>query len=99
LLDAVIEGADGGRIACFLHRPLFLDSPSEDDTGYWSVKPQPRARLLELVQRHSVAPVANGHLHKAHQMRHQGTPGVGRTRNVDAPTSLAGQFEQPYGLV
>jgi hypothetical protein len=23
--------------------------------------------------------------------------GVGRTRNVVAPTSLAGQFEQPYG--
>jgi acetyl-CoA acetyltransferase len=23
--------------------------------------------------------------------------GVGRTRNVIAPTSLAGQFEQPYG--
>src|SRR5271167_1873234 len=27
-----------------------------------------------------------------------GRSGVGRTRNVTAPTSLAGQFEQPYGL-
>ena len=26
-----------------------------------------------------------------------GRSGVGRTRNVTAPTSLAGQFEQPYG--
>ena len=26
-----------------------------------------------------------------------GRSGVGRTRNVVAPTSLAGQFEQPYG--
>jgi len=25
-----------------------------------------------------------------------GRSGVGRTRNVTAPTSLAGQFEQPY---
>src|SRR5262249_48026024 len=72
-LDTVIEGGDGRRMAWFLHRPLFLDSPSEGDTGYWSVKPQPRARLLELVQRYSVALVASGHLHKAHQMTHQGT--------------------------
>src|SRR4029077_317297 len=28
-----------------------------------------------------------------------GRSGVGRTRNVVAPTSLAGQFEQPYGPV
>ena len=26
-----------------------------------------------------------------------GRSGVGRTRNVTAPTSVAGQFEQPYG--
>jgi hypothetical protein len=26
-----------------------------------------------------------------------GRSGVGRTRNVVAPTSLPGQFEQPYG--
>ncbi|MGB9649022.1 MAG: hypothetical protein WCB44_28500 [Stellaceae bacterium] len=26
-----------------------------------------------------------------------GRSGVGRTRNVVAPTSLAGRFEQPYG--
>ena len=26
-----------------------------------------------------------------------GRSAVGRTRNVVAPTSLAGQFEQPYG--
>jgi hypothetical protein len=29
--------------------------------------------------------------------RAAGRAGVGRTRNVVAPTSLAGQFEQPYG--
>ena len=29
--------------------------------------------------------------------RESGRSGVGRTRNVIAPTSLAGQFEQPYG--
>jgi 3',5'-cyclic AMP phosphodiesterase CpdA len=66
-LDSVMEGAAGRQTAWFLHRPLFLDSPDEPDTGYWSVKPQPRARLIELVQRHSVVLVASGHLHKAYQ--------------------------------
>ena len=37
-----MESAEGRQIAWFLHRPLFLDSPDEADTGYWSVKPEPR---------------------------------------------------------
>ncbi|HYZ39635.1 MAG TPA: hypothetical protein VE687_03305, partial [Stellaceae bacterium] len=43
------------------------------DTGYWSIKPAPRVRLIELVRRHSVALVASGHLHKAHNMSRDGT--------------------------
>jgi 3',5'-cyclic AMP phosphodiesterase CpdA len=80
-LEKAMEGAGGRRIAWFLHRPLFLDSPSEGDTGYWSVKPQPRARLIELVQRYSVSLVASGHLHRAHQAVQDGT------RYVWAPAS------------
>jgi predicted MPP superfamily phosphohydrolase len=71
-LERIMERADGRRIAWFLHRPLFLDSPEEGDTGYWSVKPQPRARLLELAGRHSVELIASGHLHKSHQMTRHG---------------------------
>jgi 3',5'-cyclic AMP phosphodiesterase CpdA len=71
-LETVMSRADGRRIAWFLHRPLFLDSPAEPDTGYWSVKPQPRARLLELAGRYSVALIGSGHLHKSHRMTHQG---------------------------
>jgi 3',5'-cyclic AMP phosphodiesterase CpdA len=33
-LEAAMQQADGRRIAWFLHRPLFLDSPEEGDTGY-----------------------------------------------------------------
>ena len=86
-----MEGAGGRQIAWFLHRPLFLDSPDEPDTGYWSVKPEPRARLIELVRRHSVAVVASGHLHKAHQTVCDGT------RYVWAPASsfLVGPEIQP----
>jgi 3',5'-cyclic AMP phosphodiesterase CpdA len=90
-LDAVMEDAGGSQIAWFLHRPLFLDSPEEADTGYWSVKPEPRARLIELVRRHSVSLVASGHLHKAYQAVRDGT------RYVWAPASsfLVGPEIQP----
>jgi len=72
-LDGVMRAAADRRIAWFLHRPLFLDSPDESDTGYWSVKPQPRSWLVERMQRHSVALVASGHPHKAHDFVRNGT--------------------------
>lgn len=72
-LEAATLAAEGQRIAWFLHKPLFLESPEESDTGYWSVKPEPRARLMALLRRHSVAFVASGHLHKAHDFRRDGT--------------------------
>jgi 3',5'-cyclic AMP phosphodiesterase CpdA len=90
-LEAVMNDAGQRYIAWFLHRPLFLDSPNESDTGYWSVKPQPRSRLIELVRRHSVALVASGHLHKAHDFRYEGT------RYIWAPASsfLVGDMAPP----
>lgn len=63
-LERSLRDAGDRRIAWFTHRPLFIESPDEGDTGYWSVKPKPRAALLELVARHRVALVATGHLHK-----------------------------------
>lgn len=63
-LDATIASADGRALAWFTHRPLFLDTPDEGDTGYWSVKPAARQPLVARVRRHRVALVATGHLHK-----------------------------------
>ncbi len=90
-LDDAMAGAHGRRVAWFLHRPLFLDHPDEADAGYWSVKPAPRARLLELMRRRPVALVASGHLHKAHDFRRDGT------RYLWAPASsfLVGPEIQP----
>lgn len=68
-LENTMAECAGSSIAWFLHKPLFLDSPAEGDTGYWSVKPQPRARLMALLRQHKVALVASGHLHKAHVRR------------------------------
>jgi 3',5'-cyclic AMP phosphodiesterase CpdA len=90
-LDAVMEDSGGRKIAWFLHRPLFLDNPDEADTGYWSVKPESFSRLIELVRGRSVALVASGHLHRAHQTVRDGT------RYVWAPASsfLVGPEIQP----
>jgi 3',5'-cyclic AMP phosphodiesterase CpdA len=72
-LDRVMSEANERSIGWFLHRPLFLEDPAEGDTGYWSVKPQPRAALMALIRRHRVAFVASGHLHKAHSLEVDGT--------------------------
>jgi 3',5'-cyclic AMP phosphodiesterase CpdA len=90
-LESVMSDVGGRQIAWFLHRPLFLHRPNEGDTGYWSVKPQPRSRLIELAGRHSVALVASGHLHKANDFLHGGT------RYIWAPASsfLVGEMAPP----
>jgi hypothetical protein len=90
-LDSVMKEAGGRQTAWFLHRPLFLDAPDEPDTGYWSVKPQPRAQLMALVRGHAVGLVASGHLHKAHQFVREGTTYVW----APASSFLVGPKMQP----
>ena len=58
--------AEGRRLAVFTHRPLMLERADEPDTGYWSVKPEPRSALLGIFDRYDVALVATGHLHRSH---------------------------------
>ena len=74
-----------------LARPLFLHRPDGGDTGYWSVKPPPRSRLIELARRHPVVLIASGHLHKAYDFRNEGT------RYIWAPASsfLVGEMAPP----
>lgn len=63
-LQHAMASAGERRIAWFTHRPLFIGAPDEADTGYWSVKPGPRARMLDLIHSHRVKLVGTGHLHK-----------------------------------
>lgn len=72
-LETAMADAAGRRIAWFTHRPLFIESPTEADTGYWSVKPEPRRALLDLLHRYRVEIVASGHLHRWHEIRLNGT--------------------------
>jgi 3',5'-cyclic AMP phosphodiesterase CpdA len=80
-LETAIAESHGRRLAWFLHRPLFLTTPDEGDMGYWSVKPEPRARLMQLLRDNDVALVGSGHLHRAHDRMHE------TTRYVWGPSS------------
>lgn len=90
-LEEIMAAAPGRRFAWFLHKPLFLDSPEEGDTGYWSVKPEQRRPLMALGRRFGVGLVASGHLHKAHHFSRDGV------EYVWAPSSafLCGPSTQP----
>ena len=101
-LEQVMAEAGERQIAWFLHRPLFLDNPSEGDTGYWSIKPQPRGALLALVRRHRVALVASGHLHKARDFAFEGTRYIWSPASsflVDASTQPGIAGERRLGAV
>ncbi|WP_191058161.1 metallophosphoesterase family protein [Geminicoccus harenae] len=90
-LDQAMAGAGGRPVAWFMHQPLFIADPDEPDTGYWSVKPEPRRDLLALARRSNVRLIASGHLHKAH---HAEVAGV---HHVWCPASgfLVGAALQP----
>jgi 3',5'-cyclic AMP phosphodiesterase CpdA len=80
-LAATMAGADGRKLAWFLHRPLFLADPLEGDVGYWAAAPAARKVLLQMLREHRVALVSSGHLHRAHQDVRDGV------RYVWAPSS------------
>jgi len=90
-LRRALADAGGRRIAWFTHRPFFIDDPDEGDRGYWTIKPRPRAQMLDLVRRHDVALIATGHLHKWHLREVDGC------RYVWGPSSgfLVGPANQP----
>lgn len=90
-LEGVLRDAGGRRLALFTHRPLFVETPDEPDTGYWSIKPVPRVRLLDMIERHEVKLVSAGHLHRAHEVQ------SGGCRYVWAPSTafVVGPEMQP----
>jgi alkaline phosphatase D len=51
------------RLALFMHKPPFLDTPEEAAAGYWSVPPEERAGLAPLLDHPNLRLVASGHLH------------------------------------
>ncbi|WFS00209.1 metallophosphoesterase family protein [Rhizobium tumorigenes] len=64
-LETTLASRGDRRVAIFAHKPLFVDTPDEGDTGYWSVRPNQRQRLYDLIAAHDVALFGSGHLHWA----------------------------------
>jgi 3',5'-cyclic AMP phosphodiesterase CpdA len=56
-------------IALFMHKPLCIDDTLEGPCGYWTVAPEPRRRLLALIDAAPVRMIATGHLHIHRQAR------------------------------
>ncbi len=63
-LEESLRDASGRRVAIFLHKPLCEHEMDETDHTYWSVLPEPRRRLLDLLAATPPAFVASGHLHQ-----------------------------------
>lgn len=54
------------------HYPLFLRTFDEPGDDYWNIEPEPRQRLMGLLQKGGVRAVLSGHLHRPLLNRYQG---------------------------
>ena len=88
-LDAQLSTA-GRPTALFLHKPLFLDHPADDDVSASCMVPSARAPLLDKLHRSEVRLIVSGHLHQYRDRM------VGDLRHLWVPaTAFAGA--QPHG--
>jgi 3',5'-cyclic AMP phosphodiesterase CpdA len=78
-LDAQLIAAERRPLALFVHKPLFIEQPSEDCATASCMVPTARAGLLSSLERANVRLVVSGHLHE-HRERM-----LGGTRHVWAP--------------
>jgi 3',5'-cyclic AMP phosphodiesterase CpdA len=62
-LDEQLSTA-GQPTALFLHKPLFLDSPTDDAVSSACMVPSARARLLDKINQSEVRLIVSGHLHQ-----------------------------------
>ncbi|UXN04196.1 metallophosphoesterase family protein [Bartonella sp. HY406] len=72
-LKQTLDASKDKNIAIFAHKPLFMDSPTEGETGYWGIEPKKRQELLDLFAQYRVKLHASGHIHKSHKAHHNGT--------------------------
>ncbi len=68
-LEKALGSFSGRRIALFLHKPLFLDHPSEPDSDDANLRQScidavSRSRLLVLCKQHGVRLISSGHKHQ-----------------------------------
>jgi Icc-related predicted phosphoesterase len=61
--DRMLPGPADVPTVFLLHYPPFNKKPDEAGGEYWNVEPEPRQRLLSLIQRSGARAVLSGHLH------------------------------------
>lgn len=63
-LDRQLRAAAGRSLALFLHKPIFLEHPGEDEPTVACMVPAARGKLLATLDEVGVALVVSGHLHQ-----------------------------------
>lgn len=58
------------KVALFQHKPMFIEAADEGPRGYWTVTPEPRKILLDILRKADVQLVSSGHLHIAKKVQH-----------------------------
>lgn len=83
-LASQLSGANGKPIALFLHKPLYLNTPSDVEEASTAIRyvPQPvRGELVKMLDAHDVRLVASGHVHQRRDFTYR------HTRHVWAPSA------------
>ncbi len=83
-LTQQLASADGGPVALFLHKPLFLNSPNDAELAASAIRyvPMPaRSRLVEMLDSVDFRLVASGHVHQRRDFTSR------HTRHVWAPSA------------
>lgn len=80
-LEQALADAGDRRLAIWVHKPPFVREISDQGRHLTALFPEGRARLLALCERHGVALVGSGHLHRFRRLR------VGETRLIWAPAT------------
>jgi 3',5'-cyclic AMP phosphodiesterase CpdA len=63
-LDEELDAATGRPIALFLHKPLFLEVPTDDVVSPACILPSARTGLLDRLHRSDARLIVSGHLHQ-----------------------------------
>ncbi|MEL6957101.1 MAG: metallophosphoesterase [Pseudomonadota bacterium] len=66
MLEHALGTRGARRVGLFVHKPLFIESPDEPETAYWTVAAPGRDRLLKLTDGGAaIAFISSGHLHQS----------------------------------
>lgn len=73
-LESALAAPSAIPTLLLLHYPPFVKTAGELEDPYWNLAPQPRARLLQLVEKGGVRAMLAGHLHYPLQLQYAAVP-------------------------